>query len=115
MMGLLYPDVINECGSIAKKVNTETALETGRSFPTTSNFVIPSDLDTGTYYVYVYTNPNKTVFEYPGTAQIKRSNLPITISRPDIIVPSITVPANSIGGQPINISYTIMNNGQGSV
>ena len=114
-MGLLYPDVINECGSIAKKVNTETALETGRSFPTTSNFVIPSDLDTGTYYVYVYTNPNKTVFEYPGTAQIKRSNLPITISRPDIIVPSITVPANSIGGQPINISYTIMNNGQGSV
>ena len=28
-MGLLYPDVINECGSIAKKVNTETALETG--------------------------------------------------------------------------------------
>lgn len=114
-MGMIYPDVITECGYGEGEVNTQTALHAGRTFPTTANFNLPADLDTGSYYVYVYTNPTRTVFEYPGTPQIKRSELPIVVQRPDAIAPTVTVPANSTGGQSIEISYRVMNNGPGVV
>ena len=84
-------------------------------FRIATNFTIPSNLQPGNYYVYVYTNPTKTVFEYPGTPQIKRSALPITVNRPDAVVPSVTVPANTIGGTTITVNYSVMNNGPGAV
>ncbi len=95
--------------------NVAYALYPGSEFPTDMNFKIPSDLAPGNYYVYVYTNPTKTVFEYPGTPQIKRSSLPIAVSRPDAVVSSISVPGNSVGGQQLSISYSITNNGPGAV
>ncbi|MFZ1305089.1 MAG: CARDB domain-containing protein [Ferruginibacter sp.] len=96
-------------------INVTNVINPGTDFAKAENFTIPSNLQPGNYYVYVYTNPTKTVFEYPGTPQIKRSTLPIIVNRPDAVVPSVSVPANSIGGTTIVVNYQVLNNGPGAV
>ncbi len=112
--GSLYPDDMEQCGS-ASAVNIAHALYPNSNFPKALNFNLPSNLQPGTYYVYVYTNPTKTVFEYPGTPQIKRSELPLVVQRPDVTVSSIAVPGISTGGQPITVNYQLTNTGPGTV
>lgn len=115
--GMDYPDdFTNQCfGYAAREVNVEFALYPGSNFPTALNFNVPGDLQPGTYYIYVYTNPTKTVFEYPGTPQIKRSDLPIVIGRPDLTVSSVSSPSIAWGSQPMSVTYEILNTGVGSV
>lgn len=103
------------CPAIPTNPNIGNVIQPGSDFPKASSFVIPPDMQPGNYFVYVYTNPTKTVFEYPGTPQIKRSALPISISRPDVTVPAISVPANVSGGQQFTINYDVLNNGPGAV
>ncbi|HMT96322.1 MAG TPA: CARDB domain-containing protein [Ferruginibacter sp.] len=104
------------CPAIAtENINVSNVINAGSNFPKSEGFTIPADLLPGNYYVYVYTNPTKSVFEYPGTPQTKRSDLPISIQRPDVTVSSISVPATSTGSQPISISYQLLNNGPGGV
>lgn len=118
----LYPDpgapTYNyvSCPAIASgNINITNVIQPGSNFPRDTSFRIPSDLQPGNYYVYVYTNPTKTVWEYPGTPQIKRSALPVSIQRPDATVPSISAPPVSAGGQQITINYSVVNNGPGAV
>lgn len=95
--------------------NTSNVIVAAANYPKSGNFTIPSNLPAGNYFVYVFTNPNKTVYEYPGNNEIRRSVLPISIQRPDAVVSSVTVPANTIAGQSFVINYSILNNGPGSV
>lgn len=104
------------CPAIASgNVNVANVINPGSNFPKSEGIVIPADLAPGNYYVYVYTNSTKSVFEYPGTAQIRRSDLPITIQQPDVTVSSVSVPATATGSQPITINYQLLNNGLGGV
>jgi ELWxxDGT repeat protein len=96
-------------------INVSNVIQPAANFPKAENFTIPSNLPAGNYYVYVYTNPTKKVFEYPGTPQIKRSDLPIVIQRPDAIVSSISCPSSASGGQTIQVNYDVLNNGPGTV
>lgn len=96
-------------------INTQNVILPAKDFPTNLNITIPDTLSQGNYYVYVYSNPDKEVFEYPGVAQIRRSDVAITVNRPDVVVSSITAPLSGIGGEPINVSYSILNNGPGAV
>lgn len=96
-------------------LNTDNVIKPSSNHPKTGNFIVPDDLAPGNYYVYVLTNSTKTVYEYPGLPETKRSTLPIIIKRPDAVVSSVTVPANSTGGQPVAINYSILNNGPGAV
>lgn len=112
----LYPDVQypTACGQSLEsrpRVNVDNVIESGSNFPATSSFIVPDNLPAGNYYVYVYTNPTKTVFEYPGAPEIQRSALPITISRPDIAVLSVQAPASALGGDNFIIDYTLQNSG----
>lgn len=109
------PSYVSCPAAVNGNVNINNVINPASDFPKAENFTIPSNLQPGNYYVYVYTNPTKTVFEYPGTPQIKRSVLPITINRPDAVVSSISVPANSIGGTTIAVNYNVTNNGPGAV
>jgi|GEM_PF-4651781 len=113
--GLLIPDELQHCGGEARPYNIATAIKPGSTFPEMQQFNIPADLVPGDYYVYVTTNDTKTVFEYPGVLQYKRSTLPITVSRPDLVVASVSAPANVSGAQSFNIEYSILNNGPGAV
>lgn len=100
---------------VFENINTKNIISSGANYPKDTSFKIPSDLQPGNYYVYVYTNPTKTVWEYPGTPQITRSALPINIQRPDAIVSSITAPPVAAGGQTITVNYNVLNNGPGAV
>lgn len=95
-------------------VNTATAISPGSVFPGTYYFSIPDTLSQGNYYVYVWANADSSVYEYPSQFQTRRSNV-IIVSRPDLIVPLVTVPPTGLAGQPININYTILNTGSGGV
>lgn len=95
-------------------ININNVIKPGEDYPKSREVNIPSDLPTGNYYIYVYTNPTKTVFEYPGTPQIKRSAV-IQIKRPDVVVSSITAPSAAIGGTTISVNYAVLNNGPGTV
>lgn len=96
-------------------VNTFNVIKPGSNHPQTGNFTVPSTLPQGSYYVYVLANASRSVFEYPGTPETRRSTLPITVQRPDATVSTITVPANSTGGQALAINYSILNSGPGTV
>ncbi len=108
-----YPIPYTQC-SPAPNINTHNVISNGSNHPAVYNFSVPANLLPGNYYVYVQANANQDVYEYPGTPQIRRSDLPITIQRPDVTV-SATVPAVSYAGLPVNISYDVLNNGPGAV
>ena len=113
----LYPDFCQPLSTNPSQfnVNTVNVIKPGSNHPKTGNFNVPSNLPAGNYYVYVLANAAKTVYEYPGTPETRRSALPITIQRPDAIVSTINTPANATGGQPITITYSVLNNGPGAV
>lgn len=96
-------------------VNTQSVILPGANYPATNGFVIPDDMAAGNYYVYVLANATHSVYEYPGTPEIRRSSLPITVQRPDVTVSAISLPATAMGGQSIPINYSILNNGPGAV
>lgn len=96
-------------------INTFNVIRAGVNFPQSANFTVPSRLPQDKYYVYVLTNASKSVYEYPGTPQVKRSEFTITIQRPDAIVSSVNAPATATGDQPVTLNYSITNNGPGSV
>ncbi|HMW65624.1 MAG TPA: CARDB domain-containing protein [Chitinophagaceae bacterium] len=110
-----FPNYISCPALVTNHVNVSNVINGGANYPKSAGFNIPDSLQPGNYYVYVYTNPTKSVFEYPGTPQIKRSNLPISIQRPDVVVSSINTPATAFGAQTININYSVLNNGPGAV
>ncbi len=95
--------------------NTGNVIRPGSNHPKTGNFIIPGDLAPGSYYIYILTNSTKTVYEYPGLPETKRSILPVTVQRPDAVVSSVTVPVNTTGGQSFGVNYNILNNGPGAV
>jgi hypothetical protein len=95
--------------------NTNNVIKPSGNYPNAANFVIPDNLAPGNYYIYVLTNATNTVYQYPGAPETRRSALALTVQRPDAIVSSINVPANTTGGQPFTIQYSIQNNGPGAV
>lgn len=108
------PNYISCPALVSGNVNVNNIINPGSNFPSLASFNIPSNLQAGTYYIYVWANATKSVFEYPGTPQIKRTGA-LIIQRPDAVVSSINTPANAVAGQPVQIGYTITNNGPGTV
>lgn len=110
-----YTDFVSCPALVIGNVNVNNVIKPESEFAKAEGFTIPSDLQPGNYYVYVYANPTKTVFEYPGTPQIQRSPMPIAVTRPDATISSLVVSAASFGGQTITINYSVLNNGPGAV
>ena len=107
----LYPPISYCPASASNSLNIENVIEPNGQYAKSANFNIPSNLAEGNYYVYVLTNAKKDVFEYPGTMHYKRSAQPVTIQRPDLFISSLNVPASVTGGQPVQVDYTIQNQG----
>lgn len=93
---------------------TSNVLRPGSNHPNSFNFKVPANLPDGDYYFYVQTNATNSVFTYIDTPVVRRS-VKVIISRPDLSVTALTVPAAITGGTPFTISYTVQNNGQGGV
>jgi hypothetical protein len=102
-----------QCG-VKNDLNIYPAILPNSNFQSGYNYTLPANLLQGTYYLYVYTNPTKTVYEYPGLPQITRSNA-FNVVWSDLIVPSVTVPSTGNSGQPFTLNYSVQNNGPGGV
>lgn len=101
------------CG-YGMSVNIYSAILPNTNYAGGFNYTIPDNLPQGKYYLYVYANPTQTVFEYPGLPQVTRSNA-FTVAWSDLTVPSVTSPSTGNSGQPVTISYGLLNTGTGSV
>ncbi|MBS1737033.1 MAG: hypothetical protein JSS98_10595, partial [Bacteroidetes bacterium] len=107
----IYP---SNCGAPLVNQNTFPVLAPNSSFPGVYNYQIPDKLPQGNYYIYVYSNATNSVYQYPGTPSITRSNL-FTIAWPDLKVPSVSVPATGNSGQPLTVNYNVQNSGHGGL
>lgn len=94
--------------------NIDNVIRPLNNYPGTFTFNVPDTLSEGNYYIYVLANADKTVYEYPATNRYKISGR-ITISKPDVIVSKVSLPAAITADTAINITYTIKNIGTGGV
>ena len=70
----------------------------------------------GAYYIYIHTDVNNNVFEYlDEDNNLLRSDTPINIMNPDLVVSNIVIPSANNNSQPFNIQWTVKNNGPGKV
>jgi hypothetical protein len=114
-MSIGLPRLSRVCSVIpSSSVNINNVIRPGSNHPNSFDFKIPADLPEGDYYFYVHTNPSKTVFTYPDTPFVGRSQK-VTISWSDLTVPVIKVPTAITGGSTFILEYTIENIGAGSL
>jgi hypothetical protein len=102
---------LNDCYSVAPftSFNIYNVIKPSKIFPSSTAVPIPSNLAAGNYYIYVWANANKGVFEFPANNEIKRTGK-ITIGNPDLSIPTATASTTVYGGQPFAINYTVANN-----
>ncbi|MCD4680911.1 MAG: hypothetical protein K8S00_11040 [Bacteroidales bacterium] len=90
-------------------------LEPDSSYLTQMMVQIPEEI-TGICYIYIYTDIDNNVFEHSQeTNNIVRSDTSILIQSPDLFISSIQIPVKESTNQPVNINYSIKNNGPGNL
>ncbi len=68
----------------------------------------------GLFYVFAETNSRDDIFELNPADKSAYDAQPVTISLPppaDLVAGSVTIPANTVAGQKISITYQVSNNG----
>jgi hypothetical protein len=76
---------------------------------------IPNTLN-GHYYVYIKADGNNQVNEHSFEGNnLLRSDTTLLITSPDLWVYDLLVPAADSTGQPVTISWKVMNNGPGTI
>ncbi len=101
-------------GLVGIFTNTINVIKPQQFYPKEASFNIPDTLSAGNYFVYVLANAERDVYEYPAINRYKRTGM-ITVSRPDLVPPTVTVPANVNADIPFTINYSISNAGPGNV
>ncbi len=85
-------------------------------YTVTKSVTLPSTLQSGTYYIYVFTDATDNVFEYLyNENNIVRGGIPVTLGIPDLQVLQLNAPDTLTACYPANISYVIKNVGDGAV
>lgn len=92
-------------------------LDAGGTYSVVKDFVVPGDLGTEAYYVFVVTDPARydatgSLFEADERNNIRGSDVPMVIELPpptDIQVTDIVAPDNKQAGDPVTISWTVTN------
>ncbi|HEX8329620.1 MAG TPA: CARDB domain-containing protein [Hymenobacter sp.] len=95
-----------------------SAFVPGKVYSQTTSFVLPRGLS-GSFYVYVWTDARRQVFEYTGdNNNITRSPGRVTLSYttyPDLLVTSIVAPDTVRTGKPFTVQWTVKNLGLAAV
>ena len=102
-------------GTIARS----NPLGAGLSYNATANVTLPSCIS-GNYYLFVFADSRKQIFEYDPTFEAEANNFsqakPITItsSPSDLRVTAVANPVFGVAGQPTSFSWTVANQGTGA-
>ncbi len=108
-------DTLDASAVLLKTVNHYGGLQPGANYSVSESMVLPSNVTSGTYYLYVYADADNAVFEYLYDGNnLARSNA-INILRPDLQVTAIMAPEQITAGYPLNLSYTLTNMGEGVI
>ncbi|MBH8571319.1 hypothetical protein KB206_20675 [Microvirga sp. STS02] len=103
-------------GSIANR--SGSAFAPGNSYVVNQSLLLPRGTS-GSFYVYVWTDAQRQVFEYTGdNNNITRSTGRVTLNYttyPDLVVTQILVPDTVQVNQPFTVQWTIRNQGQDAV
>lgn len=110
----------NATGNLSGAINLGTVTRTatltpGNSYTGSRSMSVPDGIN-GTYYVYVETDQDNDVFEFNFESNnVSRSNTPTEIRTPDLIVPSVTMPAFGNSGQSMLVQWSDRNDGLGQL
>ena len=76
---------------------------------------LPTYVNSGFYYLYVIADADNAVFEYLNEGNNLLQSSLISVTSPDLQITEMTAPEQIISGYPINMSYTLINNGDGAI
>lgn len=89
------------------------SLAPGASATETSWFSIDENLAGGTYYFIAKADSNNEIVE--GNENNNITSKIITIAKPDLLISNLTAPTSAVGGDYIDINYTLKNQGNAGV
>ncbi|WP_315651497.1 CARDB domain-containing protein, partial [Limnospira sp. PMC 1254.20] len=90
-------------------VNAPTALAPGETYTLTQTITVPTNLGTGAKYFVVVADYGNGVAE--SNENNNRRSKAVTIGAADLIMGGIVAPTNAAGGQTIDLSWTVTNQG----
>ena len=100
---------------IGTKSSFASSLAPGESVEITASFMLPNQLN-GDYYVYVLVDRNNTVFEFDQeNNNLQRGTNVFRVDVPDLRVIQVTIPANAIAGETMQVQWQIQNAGPGNI
>ena len=99
-------------GTFTRPVN----LAPGESYTQTRTVVVPSNLPTNNYYLYVWTDVNDHIYEHEAEDNnVTRAPHPIAVTAPgeaaptDLVIGSVSGPTAGDSGGTIAVSWTVTN------
>ena len=108
-------DTLDVTAILLKTISHYGGLQPTESYIISESVSLPLSVNSGFYYLYVITDANDDVFEYQYESNnIAQSSL-ISVTSPDLQITEVSAPEQIISGYPINLSYTIVNYGDGAI
>ncbi|AFY47683.1 CARDB domain-containing protein,putative collagen-binding protein,Calx-beta domain-containing protein,subtilase family protease [Nostoc sp. PCC 7524] len=95
---------------LTETIASQTPLDAASSYTISRNFTPGSTLTPGAYNLLIVTDSDRIQRESDETNNLRF--VPLSINAPDLVVSSITAPVESVSGQPLEISWTVTNQGQ---
>jgi hypothetical protein len=110
---LSYDQVLSDSSIYVGTVTETGGLTAGAHYTQSATLTLPSGLE-GTFYVFVVTDTNQSVFEQDANGEIAFDSTALVIQATppaDLVAGAVTIPANAVPGQDITINYQVANNG----
>ena len=108
-------DTLGPNATLLKTTHHYGNLPPEASYSVSESFNLPYSISAGQYYLYVHTDANANVFEYQTQDNNILRSSRITLKSPDLQITDLSVPELITSGYPINLSYSLVNNGNGSI
>ena len=108
-------ETIGDDAVLLKTQSHYGGLAPGANYSVSESLTLPSSVSSGTYYLYVLADANNEVFEYLYDNNNTVRSSQIIVTAPDLQVAQVVLPEQITSGYPLNLSYTMTNQGDGAV
>ena len=86
------------------------------TYTVSQNNTLPSSIAEDDYWMYVVTDVNNNVFEYPNEGNNTcRSSHAVRVVKPDLQITTAAIPDTIVSGYQTGISFTLFNGGNGLI
>ncbi|MCB9854669.1 MAG: hypothetical protein H6818_03200 [Phycisphaerales bacterium] len=114
----LSTDQLIDSGDLILGARTHSqlgGLPVGESYTQSADFLVPP-LVGGIFYILVRTDVNNSVFETNENNNVLSAAMVINVEQAplaNLTVSNVSLPETAVSGQPLSVSWTVENNGQG--